>query len=72
MPLPVAVCSGLVNHLAPRKGKFHGRLKTIINSLYVKHGELMYHPLFGKVSTINGFYMSLPRAVCFGLANPLL
>ncbi|GJW83130.1 hypothetical protein Tco_0156275 [Tanacetum coccineum] len=26
MPLPVAVCSGLVNPLAPRKGKFHGGL----------------------------------------------
>ncbi|GJU33229.1 hypothetical protein Tco_1176818 [Tanacetum coccineum] len=29
MPLPVAVCSGLVNPLAPRKGKFHGGLITI-------------------------------------------
>ncbi|GJR41181.1 hypothetical protein Tco_1216865 [Tanacetum coccineum] len=29
MPLPVAVCSGLVNPLAPRKGKFHGGLITM-------------------------------------------
>ncbi|GJU45541.1 hypothetical protein Tco_1202807 [Tanacetum coccineum] len=29
MPLPVAVCSGLVNPLAPRKGKFHGGLMTM-------------------------------------------
>ncbi|GKE77499.1 hypothetical protein Tco_1543619, partial [Tanacetum coccineum] len=29
MPLPVAVYSGLVNPLAPRKGKFHGGLITM-------------------------------------------
>ncbi|GJQ91959.1 hypothetical protein Tco_0003098 [Tanacetum coccineum] len=29
MPLPVAVCSRLVNPLAPRKGKFHGGLMTM-------------------------------------------
>ncbi|GKG05605.1 hypothetical protein Tco_0325691, partial [Tanacetum coccineum] len=43
---------GLVNPLAPRKGKFQGGLRTISTLLYMKLGELMDHPLFGKVSTI--------------------
>ncbi|GJW98592.1 hypothetical protein Tco_0180400 [Tanacetum coccineum] len=48
----LTVCSGLVNPLAPRKGKFHGGLRTISTVLYMKLGELMNQPLFGKVSTI--------------------
>ncbi|GJX46145.1 hypothetical protein Tco_0271335 [Tanacetum coccineum] len=37
MPLPVAVCSGLVNPLAPRKGKFHGGLSLAsIKSRWMK------------------------------------
>ncbi|GKA57094.1 hypothetical protein Tco_0756282, partial [Tanacetum coccineum] len=81
MPLPVAVCSGLVNPLAPRKVVNY---RTDLRSLYqepfapglaifhpIRNMENEYHPGFGNLATINGFELHT-KAVCNGEPDSLL
>jgi hypothetical protein len=39
---------------------------------FMRYGELRYHTILGKLQAINGFEISLPRAVCSWISQSLV